>query len=75
MRTHRTMSELTAEERVEDEANYFAMCLLMPEALVHRWCEGQVMDSAAIDRMARDFVVSYELAVLRLNDLGIGIRM
>jgi Zn-dependent peptidase ImmA (M78 family) len=28
---------MRADERREREANYFAMCLLMPEKLVRRW--------------------------------------
>lgn len=61
----------------EREANYFAMCLLMPEKLVRGWIakygitEWSLTDDDILKKMANDFGVSITLCALRLQDLGI----
>jgi Zn-dependent peptidase ImmA (M78 family) len=66
---------MRADERREREANYFAMCLLMPEKLVRRWVREHGSgfdwgDDDSLGLLAKDFGVSMTLAAIRLSDLG-----
>lgn len=59
----------------EEEANYFAMCLLMPESLVREWITkngtAELTDDEFLKKLARVFGVSMTIASVRLNDLGL----
>lgn len=60
----------------EQEANYFAMCLLMPESFVrHDIAEMQsesplCFDDPRIDAMAKRYKVDIKLLMMRLGQLG-----
>ncbi len=59
----------------EREANYFAMCLLMPESFVRAEIKklGTVdaVDGSGIEKLARIFKVSIPLMTLRIGQLGL----
>ncbi len=72
-----TVSENTTEQK-EKEANYFAACLLMPDDDVRRFVdlelpefEDKGLSSLDIARIMSEFGVSFEMALNRLNSLGI----
>ena len=58
---------------IDREANYFAMCLLMPEQFVHAEVKKMggfdVEDGSKIERLARKFKVSVPLMTIRLAQL------
>jgi len=60
-------------EDKEQEANYFAICLLMPEALVRREVESlgplDLLNDVKVAKLARKFEVPISLMVLRLAEL------
>ena len=59
---------------MEDEANYFALCLLMPEKLVREEVakvEWDLASDDALKYMARTFGVSLTAMAVRLCDLDI----
>lgn len=59
---------------MEDEANYFAMCLLMPEVLVRREAAKLTFDLTSDDSlkyMAKLFGVSVLAMSIRLSQLKI----
>jgi len=66
------MSISDTEER---EANYFAMCLLMPESFVRSVMKKigviDVVDGTGIEKLARKFRVSIPLMTLRIGQLGL----
>lgn len=64
---------------IEDlEANYFAMCLLMPEDFVRREVKAMggfdIEDQKSLAQLARKFQVSVPLMMLRLGQLKFGKR-
>lgn len=67
------MSDEAQRAEEDREANYFAMCLLMPESLLRKDLEGvalDVCDDASIAKLARRYVVSIQLMTMRLTQLG-----
>lgn len=76
----RTLSENTTNDGVdekEQEANYFAACLLMPEQEVTRYLDLEINDFSEcgltamdITRMMSEFGVSFEMVLVRLESLG-----
>lgn len=59
-------------EEVEEEANYFARCLLMPPKLVKAWLrdnQGDFNDDRYTARLAKAFGVPVAVAVIRLVEL------
>lgn len=64
------------DQTQEAEANYFAMCLLMPEELVNEYIAKagiqafDLVDDPHIEAMAKAFGVSLQLMVIRLCTLG-----
>ena len=60
----------------EIEANYFAVCLLMPEHMVHAEFAKLTLAERDIDRvikiLAKRFQVSQQVVAMRLNELGYG---
>lgn len=57
----------------EDEANYFAMCLLMPEEFVRRDLAliGPVCwDDPKLKKLADQYKVEFPLFLIRLGQLG-----
>ncbi len=59
---------------MEEEANYFAMCLLMPDFLVREECakiEWDLSSDDSIKYLAKKFDVSITLMAIRLYQLGI----
>lgn len=67
---------MAQERSVEDrEANYFAMCLLMPEAFVRREVAAlggvDLSDDKVLRALARKFQVSLGMMALRLGQLGL----
>lgn len=60
----------------EAEANYFAICLLMPEQMVHREFAKLTPAERDIDRvfviLGQRFQVSIQVVALRLHELGYG---
>jgi Zn-dependent peptidase ImmA (M78 family) len=67
------MSEPVSEVE-EREANYFAMCLLMPEEWLRADLEKiggiDIEDEAAIKKLAARYKVSTTLMVLRIGQIG-----
>ncbi len=62
----------------EQEANYFAACLLMPAEEVHRFVDLELQESGKceltamdIARMMSEFNVSFDMALNRLEALGL----
>lgn len=64
----------TPEQIREIEANYFAMCILMPEHMVHAEFAKLSKEDRDIDRvfkvLSERFQVSTQVVALRLNELG-----
>lgn len=58
---------------MEREANYFAMCLLMPEEFVRSEIKKigtiDVVDGTGIEKLARKFRVSVPLMTVRIGQL------
>ncbi|MBQ6637831.1 MAG: ImmA/IrrE family metallo-endopeptidase [Lachnospiraceae bacterium] len=72
-----TISDKDHDEK-EQQANYFAACLLMPEDVVRKYIDYEVTDSKKHDLSAMDiarimseFNVSFDMAINRLESLGI----
>ncbi len=72
-----TISDWNKDEK-EQEANYFAACLLMPKDEVKRFIDLELPDfekaglsAMDIARIMSEFNVSYEMALNRLESLGI----
>ena len=70
-----TQADKKRIEQEEREANYFAMCLLIPEAmlradLAEMFPGGVDVVNNDIERLADRYKVSRELMTLRLADLG-----
>ena len=60
------------KEEMDHEANYFAMCLLLPKDLVLKEVKQlDLCDDDGLKRISRKFGVSLTLMVLRLRDLGV----
>lgn len=60
------------EKKQEDEANYFAMCLLMPEPLIKNQIAktGNTLETEDdVLILARAFEVSEQIMLIRLIDL------
>lgn len=76
---HRDMAKgIASRSRIEQEANYFAANVLMPEKLVRDKVEdiendvwGNLTDYTLIREIAESFVVSASAAEIRLKQLGI----
>ena len=71
-----TISGRSTDEK-EQEANYFASCLLMPEDEVDKFLDLEIVDFSKngltamdIARIMSEFNVSFEMALNRLNNLG-----
>lgn len=71
-----TLSEHSTDEK-EQEANYFAACLLMPREEIDRFFNNELADNdinglSAIDiaRIMSEFNVSFEMALNRLESVG-----
>lgn len=69
---------ITGKEDKEQEANYFAACLLMPAEEVQRFIDLELPDykengltALDIARMMSEFSVSYEMTLNRLESLNI----
>lgn len=62
------------DEMNEAEANYFAMCLLLPKELVLEYVAANPLDLAddqALRSFARKFGVTETLAAKRLSNMGL----
>lgn len=65
---------MSSSKWMEDEANYFAMCLLMPEHLMREEVKKVVFDYGnddAIKSLAKTFGVSTTAMTVRLSQLNI----
>ena len=66
---------MSVSDAEELEANYFAMCLLMPESFVRDEIKkiGNIdaVDGTGIEKLARKFRVSVPLMTLRIGQLGL----
>lgn len=61
---------LTKQEVEEAEANYFAMCLLIPEKFIRADIEQhEYLDEEKIEALAHKYQVPVSLMCLRLVDL------
>jgi Zn-dependent peptidase ImmA (M78 family) len=68
---------------VDIEADLFARCLLMPEDLVRKQLEKRAKaatlaaidlcddDCLVVNKLAKDFQVSYAMMIIRLQELGL----
>lgn len=66
------MGDLSEEELLEQEANYFAMSLLMPERFVRYFWECYWSDYYHnVEKLADVFKVSNEIMFRRLQILGL----
>jgi len=68
---------MISDKNLEDEANYFAMCLLMPEHLVKREFAKITLDLTSdepLKEMAKIFDVSITAMALRLAQLKLPIK-
>lgn len=64
---------VSREQTQNEEANYFARCLLMPEKMVKEYMNSHdvcLMDSFAMSEMARKFGVDQCILAYRLAELG-----
>ncbi|SEM24781.1 Zn-dependent peptidase ImmA, M78 family [Butyrivibrio sp. ob235] len=67
----------SSEDDREQEANYFAACLLMPEDKIKKYIDletnmnGQELTAMDIARIMSEFNVSFEMTLNRLESLGI----
>ena len=66
-----------SNEEIEQEANYFASCLLMPDDEVDKFLDIEIVDfkckglsAMDIARMMSEFNVSFEMTLNRLENLG-----
>ena len=57
--------------KMEQEANYFAHCLLMPEEMLMPDWEKSSKDSAAVDKLADEYHVTRTTMLVRLSGLGL----
>ena len=57
--------------KMEQEANYFAMCLLMPEEMLIPDWEASSKDSDTVDELAKTYHVTRTIMSLRLTSLGL----
>ena len=73
MRAGRGFAVLMDDHPNEREANYFAMCLLIPEDMIQADCKGLFIElhGTQIKDLAERYQVSELLMTLRLADLGI----
>lgn len=63
------------DKTLEAEANYFAMCLLMPSHLVKKEvAKVQLTDDEAIKTLAKKFDVSITAMAIRLSQLKIHVK-
>lgn len=72
-----TIAEKNIDEK-EQEANYFAACLLMPEDVVRKFIDLEIqnfeeksLSAMDIARIMSEFNVSFDMALNRLESLGI----
>ena len=71
-----TMNEIEARRRFSEEgANYFAMCLLMPEDLINKEAKkyathADLFDDRWVKKLSDKFGVSPNLMLIRLGQLG-----
>lgn len=72
-----TLSDYNADEK-EQEANYFAACLLMPEDAIRRFLDLELVEEnknglKAIDiaKIMSEFNVSFDMVLNRLENIGI----
>ena len=72
-----TINDRSTDEK-EQEANYFAACLLMPDDDVHRFIDLEIQDfyekglsAMDIARIMSEFNVSFDMALNRLDSLAI----
>lgn len=60
---------------MEREANYFAMCLLMPEAFLRKDIQAlggiDIEDDKTMSKLAKKYGVSITMLTLRLGQLGV----
>jgi Zn-dependent peptidase ImmA (M78 family) len=65
----------TQEDIIDTEANYFAMCLLMPESFLRRDIEEMggldLTKDGPIRKLAQKYQVSIAMMTLRLAQLGL----
>ncbi|MHC4620567.1 MAG: ImmA/IrrE family metallo-endopeptidase [Planctomycetota bacterium] len=65
---------MRSDQDIEREANYFAMCLLMPEDWLHHELAGQppfdIESDERIAELAKHYGVSVQLMMMRLHQLG-----
>ena len=57
--------------QMEQEANYFAHCLLMPEEMLIPDWEKSTKDSSAVDKFAEEYHVTRMTMLVRLRGLGL----
>ena len=71
------MKRPTVDLVTEREANYFAICLLVPEQMLHDEFAKLTPAERDIDHcvriLAERFQVSQQVMALRLNELGYGL--
>lgn len=72
--TDATLTGTVSDER-EQEANYFAACLLLPKNELDRYCELEIEENTRftamdIARLMSAFHVSFETALNRLENIG-----
>ena len=75
------MAKLTDQDRMEAEATQFAMCLLMPEALLRQDLErlrkarkrplGAIDTEKEVPELAKLYKVTTAMMLFRLQDLGV----
>ena len=72
-----TINDRSKDER-EQEANYFAACLLMPDDVVYRFIDLEIQDfkeqglsAMDIARIMSEFNVSFDMALNRLESLNV----
>jgi Zn-dependent peptidase ImmA (M78 family) len=62
-------------DEMDREANYFAMCLLMPEPLLREAVQGMkgfdLSDDKQIGKLADKFKVSISIMAIRLGQIGL----
>lgn len=68
---------MTALERDDAEANYFAMCLLVPEDLLRRAVQDEgyeITDDRDLIRLSKQFAVPMGVMALRIAEIYCGAK-
>ncbi|WP_461632422.1 ImmA/IrrE family metallo-endopeptidase [Labilibaculum euxinus] len=71
LKPHPSKNNTNSHQKIEREADYFASCLLMPEARFNNDCEGfKHFDFSLIENLSKIYNVSITACAIRFADIG-----